>query len=111
VGGAIRFDGPTGQQQPQNDTENQLFLFRQAVHADNITETGQTATIPFTIYDLGFRIDQAPLNGQIINQKTQIINCHGSHWPVSKERRDILRQSGGRRVIPVAGRRFWFAIV
>jgi hypothetical protein len=43
--GAIRFHRPAGQQQAQDDTENQLFLFRQAVHADNITETGQTATI------------------------------------------------------------------
>jgi len=33
VGGAIRFNGPTSQQQPDNDTENQLFLFGQAVHA------------------------------------------------------------------------------
>ena len=68
MGGAIRFDGPTGQQQSQNDTENQLFLFRQAVHANNITETGQTATIPFTIYDLRFTIEQTPFDGQIINQ-------------------------------------------
>ena len=36
--GAIRFDRPAGQQQTQNDTENQLFLFRQAIHAANITE-------------------------------------------------------------------------
>jgi hypothetical protein len=57
MGGAICFNGPTGQQQSQNDTENQLFLFRQAVHANNITETRQTATIPFTIYDLRFTIE------------------------------------------------------
>jgi hypothetical protein len=38
MSGPIRFNGPTGQQQPQNDTENQLFLFRQALHRDNITE-------------------------------------------------------------------------
>jgi hypothetical protein len=36
MGGAIRFDGPAGQQQPQNDTENQLFLLRQAIHVSNI---------------------------------------------------------------------------
>jgi hypothetical protein len=31
--GAIRFDRPTGQEQAQNDTQNHLFLFGQAVHA------------------------------------------------------------------------------
>ena len=30
---AIRFDGPTGQKQPQNDTQNHLFLPGQAMHA------------------------------------------------------------------------------
>jgi hypothetical protein len=39
MGGAIGFDGPAGQQQPQNDAKNQLFLFRQAIHANNVTET------------------------------------------------------------------------
>jgi hypothetical protein len=34
----IRFDGQTGQEQPQNDTENQLFLPRQPVHRLNIVE-------------------------------------------------------------------------
>jgi len=38
MGGAIRFDGPAGQQQTQNDTKNQLFLFRQAVHGDKVTK-------------------------------------------------------------------------
>ena len=38
MGGAICFNGPAGQQQTQNDTKNQLFLFRQAVHLPNITE-------------------------------------------------------------------------
>jgi len=38
MGGAIRFDGPAGQQQTQNDTKNQLFLFRQAVHRDKVTK-------------------------------------------------------------------------
>jgi hypothetical protein len=33
VRGAIRFDSPPRQQQADNDTENQLFLLRQAVHA------------------------------------------------------------------------------
>jgi hypothetical protein len=40
MGGAIRFNGPTSQQQTQNNTENQLFLFRQAVHDNNLTESG-----------------------------------------------------------------------
>jgi hypothetical protein len=35
--GAISLHRPAGQQQAQNDTENQLFLFRQAFHADNVT--------------------------------------------------------------------------
>lgn len=47
---AIRFDGPTGQQQPQHDTENQLFLFRQAIHVTNITEIGGTGNN--AVYDL-----------------------------------------------------------
>jgi hypothetical protein len=38
MGGTIRFDGPAGQQQTQNDTKNQLFLFRQAVHWDKVTK-------------------------------------------------------------------------
>jgi hypothetical protein len=38
MGGAIRFNGPAGQQQTQNDTKNQLFLLRQAVHGRNLTE-------------------------------------------------------------------------
>jgi hypothetical protein len=56
MGGAIRFDGPAGQQQTQNDTENQLFLFRQAVHLNNIVENernGNKASL-FTIYDIRF---------------------------------------------------------
>jgi hypothetical protein len=44
MGGAIRFDCPAGQQQPHNDTENQLFLFRQAIHGTNITESQLTAS-------------------------------------------------------------------
>jgi hypothetical protein len=39
MGGAIRFDRPAGQQQTQNDTKNQLFLFRQAVHGDKVTKS------------------------------------------------------------------------
>jgi hypothetical protein len=31
--GAIRFDGPAYQEQAQNETQNHLFLFGQAVHA------------------------------------------------------------------------------
>jgi len=38
MGGSIRFDSPTGQQQTQNDTKNQLFLFRQKIHGNNLTE-------------------------------------------------------------------------
>ncbi len=33
MGNPIGFDGPTGQEQAQNDTQDQLFLFGQAVHA------------------------------------------------------------------------------
>jgi hypothetical protein len=54
MGGAIRFDGQASQQQTQNDTENQLFLFRQAVHLPNIVEdemNGNNASL-FTIYDM-----------------------------------------------------------
>jgi len=40
MGVAIRFDGPAGQQQSQDNTENQLFLFRQAVHGSNLTKYG-----------------------------------------------------------------------
>jgi len=36
VGCAVRFNRPAGQQQTENDTENQLFLFRQAVHGNNL---------------------------------------------------------------------------
>ena len=39
MGGAIRFDRPTGQQQTENDTKNQLFLFRQAIHGANCSGT------------------------------------------------------------------------
>jgi hypothetical protein len=31
--GAISFDRPTDQEQAQNDTQDKLFLFGQAVHA------------------------------------------------------------------------------
>jgi hypothetical protein len=31
--GAVRFNGPTGQEQAENNTQNHLFLFGQAVHA------------------------------------------------------------------------------
>jgi len=41
MGGAICFNGPAGQQQTQNDTKNQLFLFRQAVHRDKVTKPGR----------------------------------------------------------------------
>jgi 2-keto-4-pentenoate hydratase/2-oxohepta-3-ene-1,7-dioic acid hydratase in catechol pathway len=75
MGSAIRFDGPTGQQQSQNDTENQLFLFRQAVHMNTITETGQTATMPFTIYDLRFTIEKTSFAAPITNQKSKTIKC------------------------------------
>jgi hypothetical protein len=43
--GAIRFHRPAGQQQAQNDTKNQLLLFREPVHGDNVAEKNQTATI------------------------------------------------------------------
>jgi hypothetical protein len=38
MGGSIRFDSPAGQQQTQNDTKNQLFLFRQKIHQGNVTK-------------------------------------------------------------------------
>ncbi len=37
MGGSIRFDSPADQQQSEHDTENQLLLFRQAVHDANVT--------------------------------------------------------------------------
>jgi hypothetical protein len=40
MGGAIRFNGPARQQQTQDNTENQLFLFCQAVHGNNLRENG-----------------------------------------------------------------------
>jgi hypothetical protein len=36
--GAIRFHRPANQQQAQNHTKNQVFLFGQANHAGNLTE-------------------------------------------------------------------------
>jgi hypothetical protein len=38
MGGAVRLYRPARQQQPQNDTENQLFLLRQPIHTTNIAE-------------------------------------------------------------------------
>ena len=38
--GAIQLHRPAGQQQTHDDAENQLFLFRQAIHASNLTEPG-----------------------------------------------------------------------
>jgi hypothetical protein len=40
MGGSIRFNGPAGQQQTQDNTENHLFLFRQKIHGNNLTESG-----------------------------------------------------------------------
>jgi hypothetical protein len=53
MGGSIRFNGPAGQQQTQNDTKNQLFLFRQAVHRDKVTKqmrSGKNALGPVVGY-------------------------------------------------------------
>jgi hypothetical protein len=84
MGGAIRFDGPTGQQQSQNDTKNQLFLFRQAIHITNIAETKQTATIPFTIFDLRFKIGKWFLGE---NHKSRIANYKFPCLPLADFRR------------------------
>jgi hypothetical protein len=53
--GAIRFHRPAGQQQSQNNTQNELFLFGQVIHAGIVAENNPTATPTiFTIYDLRF---------------------------------------------------------
>jgi hypothetical protein len=41
--GAICLYRPAGQQQAQDNTENQLFLFRQAFHAVNVTENRRSS--------------------------------------------------------------------
>jgi len=48
--GAIRFHRPAGQQQAKDNTKNQLFLFRQAFHGDNLA--GKCAGGNNVIYDL-----------------------------------------------------------
>ena len=35
--GAVVFHGPAHQQQSEDEDQNRLFLFRQPVHADNVT--------------------------------------------------------------------------
>jgi hypothetical protein len=56
MSGAITLYRQSRQQQAQNDTENQLFLFRQPIHPANITENkanGNPASyLRFTIYNL-----------------------------------------------------------
>jgi len=48
--GAVQLHRPAGQQQTQDDAENQLFLFRQVIHAANIAESAATGNN--AIYDL-----------------------------------------------------------
>ena len=43
--GAIPFDHPASQQQSQDDAENQLFLFRQIIHASKVTQNPTTASL------------------------------------------------------------------
>jgi hypothetical protein len=56
MSGAVRLYCQARQQQPQNDTENQLFLLRQPIHTVNIAENkanGNNAIydLRLTIYD------------------------------------------------------------
>ena len=66
----------------------------------------------FTIGDFRFTI----LNlcgecGRFVNRKSTIVNFHGSHRTISEGRRDFLRESGGRGIVPPARGRFWLAVV
>jgi hypothetical protein len=54
MSGAITLYRQSRQQQAQNDTENQLFLFRQPIHLLNITENKTNGNN--AIYDLRFAI-------------------------------------------------------
>src|SRR3974390_2697364 len=105
---AIRLHRQARQQQPQNDTENQLFLLRQPIHTINIAENNANGNN--AIYDLRLTIYAADSCASAI-RNSYIINIYGSDWAISEGQRDILRQSRGWRIVPSARRCLWVAIV
>jgi hypothetical protein len=72
MSGAMPFHQPPGQQQTQHDTENQLLLLREPVHADKIAENaangnlGNLRATPCHMEMLGAKADYANAeNGNI----------------------------------------------
>ena len=55
--GPIHFDRPAGEEQPDDDGQHELFLFRQPIHGDNLIKKagGRNRRIG-AIYDLRFVI-------------------------------------------------------
>jgi hypothetical protein len=72
---------PAGQQQSQDNTKNQLLLFRQAFHMDKVTNNRAAAII----YDLRFTICAANSAWQLI-WKPNIEKNYGSHWTIPEGR-------------------------
>jgi hypothetical protein len=46
VRGTVGFDRPARQQQPQDDTQHKLFLFRQVIHGGNLRENAPFGNNP-----------------------------------------------------------------
>jgi hypothetical protein len=87
--GPICFDGPTHQEQTQNDTQDILFLFGQALHARQYSSklAGSQWGIGLVVNDLGSGDFTANLTTSSVREPSQCaaINCFGmlglAMWP------------------------------
>jgi hypothetical protein len=121
----IRFYHPAGQQQPQNDTKDQLLLFRQPIHSGNLIENPSYCKprngLVVTLFESGATTNSnvflshfdpaSPLSNPTTKPATLpngfdlatalpgLLACrrfYGSRWPISKGRGNFSRESCGR---------------